>query len=335
MGKNAHDMPIFVIHGTSDPTVNIINGQQIIKQWARTLDKVVGHGQAAGVISDVPTSTQKGQVSSGRSFNLKNYVNPKSGKIQMKFLEVDQMAHAWSGGSSSGTYTDPKGPDASQMMIEYFTSYGSSGNGTTTTTTTTTTTATTNTLPATTDIIWTDKVRLKSIPSESGWVGMTILDGYSTDEAKIGSKDGFVNDAYRVILSFDLSLIPIGRNVTQVVFRYYRKSMTGKVNQLSIDFKEGSFNSDRNLKQSDYYASATVSKIAMVETPLEDKGFAEVELPAVAVKLVGNRSATRVALRLKDPSLTPSANANTIYIYGGEAEATAPQYAPALIVKLE
>jgi hypothetical protein len=32
--------------------------------------------------------------------------------VLIKFLEVTGMGHAWSGGSSSGTYADPKGPDA-------------------------------------------------------------------------------------------------------------------------------------------------------------------------------------------------------------------------------
>jgi poly(3-hydroxybutyrate) depolymerase len=49
-----------------------------------------------------------------QAYTLFEYADtaPESGQVLIKFLEVTGMGHAWSGGSSSGTYADPKGPDA-------------------------------------------------------------------------------------------------------------------------------------------------------------------------------------------------------------------------------
>jgi poly(3-hydroxybutyrate) depolymerase len=38
-----------------------------------------------------------------------------------ELLKVDGLGHAWSGGAPGGSYTDPRGPDATEVIWRFFT----------------------------------------------------------------------------------------------------------------------------------------------------------------------------------------------------------------------
>lgn len=117
-GDNNRVVPVIVFHGNRDLTVNVKNGHQTISQWAKTND-LADDGIENDSITDQHYTTIRGEVPGGHSYIRSLYSNQKGSVIMEKWI-VDKMGHHWSGGSAEGSYTDPKGPDASREMIRFF-----------------------------------------------------------------------------------------------------------------------------------------------------------------------------------------------------------------------
>jgi poly(hydroxyalkanoate) depolymerase family esterase len=98
-------VPTIVFHGNADRTVNPVNGDQVVAQAGpeAALTKVVTRGQSPGGIS----YTRIVQSDDAGTEVLEQWVLHGAG-------------HAWAGGSGSGSYTDPRGPNASREMIRFF-----------------------------------------------------------------------------------------------------------------------------------------------------------------------------------------------------------------------
>jgi poly(hydroxyalkanoate) depolymerase family esterase len=120
MGSAARVVPIITFHGTSDYLVYPINGEQVVRQWMQT-DHLASHN-AYNASFNSPTSTTNGQVAGGHSYSVYTWNDSNGNEIQEYWL-VNGMGHGWSGGSSSGTYTDPQGPGATQAIYNFFISH--------------------------------------------------------------------------------------------------------------------------------------------------------------------------------------------------------------------
>ncbi|MEO7019722.1 MAG: PHB depolymerase family esterase [Ktedonobacteraceae bacterium] len=138
MGSVARVVPTIVFHGSSDFIVAPLNGDQIVQQWMQTDHLASNNTYNASFNS--PTSTTHGQVpgSSGRAYTTLTWNDSNGNEIQ-EYWKITGMGHAWSGGSSSGSFTDPNGPSATNAMYTFFINHPKNGQGPTPTPTPTTT----------------------------------------------------------------------------------------------------------------------------------------------------------------------------------------------------
>ena len=105
--------PIIVFHGDDDATVHRDNGDAVVRQ---SLDAYAAGVQ--GMRREVTNERETGQAQ-GRHFT-RSIHRGEDGGIVAEHWAVQGAGHAWSGGCLRGSYTDARGPDASQEMLRFF-----------------------------------------------------------------------------------------------------------------------------------------------------------------------------------------------------------------------
>jgi poly(hydroxyalkanoate) depolymerase family esterase len=106
-------LPVIVFHGDIDKTVHPRNGEQIIEQ----------------ALAHVASTERKEQGPVGKSRDgmpvyTKVVYEDRKHRPMAELWTLHGAAHAWSGGSSDGSYTTANGPDASAEMMRFFTTAG-------------------------------------------------------------------------------------------------------------------------------------------------------------------------------------------------------------------
>lgn len=98
-------IPTIVFHGAADKTVHPVNADRIVAQFTAVpvASETIEHGRSAG----------------GRNYT-KTVRRDAAGRSILERWDILGAGHAWSGGSPDGSYTDPRGPDASREMMRFF-----------------------------------------------------------------------------------------------------------------------------------------------------------------------------------------------------------------------
>jgi poly(hydroxyalkanoate) depolymerase family esterase len=104
-------IPTIAFHGDRDTTVNLVNADQVITQ-----------AKAAAYLRADVIQGEAGGLQYTRTVHL-----GQGGKPVLEQWILHGGGHAWSGGSAVGSYTDPRGPDASHEMTRFFFEQASEG----------------------------------------------------------------------------------------------------------------------------------------------------------------------------------------------------------------
>jgi poly(3-hydroxybutyrate) depolymerase len=98
-------MPTIVFHGDLDSTVHPSNSAKLVAR------------AAAGI--PLSGTTIRKETASGHSYSH-SVRRDAHGRAMLELWELHEAAHAWSGGSPAGSYTNPNGPNATEEMVRFF-----------------------------------------------------------------------------------------------------------------------------------------------------------------------------------------------------------------------
>ena len=112
-GAEHRPVPTIVFQGDRDTTVNPLNSD---------------HFSAAIAAAGSNKQIHAGDVRGGHSYTQTTFADAGGHTVLEQWI-VHGEGHAWSGGSTAGSYTDPEGPDATWEFVRFFLSYRNSDVG--------------------------------------------------------------------------------------------------------------------------------------------------------------------------------------------------------------
>ena len=105
----AGSLPAIVFHGDSDATVHASNGEAVLRQFTG--------------VGDLRETEERGRDGGGRS-HTRTVLQYAGGRPVAEYWVLHGAGHAWSGGSTAGSYADAGGPNASREMLRFFLAQG-------------------------------------------------------------------------------------------------------------------------------------------------------------------------------------------------------------------
>lgn len=114
-------MPIIIFHGMNSPLMSPVHAFQIENEF-KALNDLLDDGSRNNSyfksknVVDVPDTDTYG-------YNLYTTVDQDNEVLIERYM-INNLGHNWSGGLAGLPYNDPKGPDATSLIINFFKRYG-------------------------------------------------------------------------------------------------------------------------------------------------------------------------------------------------------------------
>jgi len=105
-------VPTIVFHGDRDAIVHPRNADHVIARSMKT--------------TNWQKKVHRGQVPGGHAYTRTIHTD-ENGRAILEQWCIHGAGHAWSGGSPAGSYTDPRGPDATREMLRFFRDHAAVG----------------------------------------------------------------------------------------------------------------------------------------------------------------------------------------------------------------
>lgn len=120
MGSYARVVPTVVFQGSADTVVAPINGDLVVQQWMQT-DHLASQGQYDASFAN-PSHSINASPPASHPYIERSW-NDSTGREVQEYWVAVGASHVWTGGSPGGTFTDPLGPNISQILYSFFMSH--------------------------------------------------------------------------------------------------------------------------------------------------------------------------------------------------------------------
>lgn len=114
-------MPIIIFHGMSSPLMSPAHAFQIESEFKIFNDLLDNNKRDTSYFLE--KSVKFVPASSTYGYNLYTLIN-KEREVLIERYMINDLSHGWSGGLATLPYNDPKGPDATQLIVNFFKKHG-------------------------------------------------------------------------------------------------------------------------------------------------------------------------------------------------------------------